>query len=324
MGAAEGVIWNTVNDISENEDQDSLLVQLWEYFSTAAAGVCQLYRGKVDRCADFRSLIDALQPMDQFFKGSQQFIEAALNQGKCGGARRLRLRLRAVQLLLTYGFGLPTGTPGHQSTLGKRKRHRTCCVARLSRNRAHVKGVRCPTNRTASHTSFRDSGLQSVLPNRLSPDNPYGFSGCDSGFPTTVPVTTLQNSLLFSTTDVKSDKQRHQISASRRKRRCWDAVNHGSDLPRDCFVSCETDRYRATVGEDPFNTFQDAVRMANLLDPLSKVSVTSWVDQSTEINSKRPRLDRSTDGATDLAIPLCLGSSTLTMNTDSSVNCGPP
>ncbi|THD22515.1 hypothetical protein D915_006897 [Fasciola hepatica] len=143
-----------------------------------------------------------------------------------------------VQLLLTYGFGLPTGTPGHQN--------------------------------------------------------------------------------------VKSDKQRHQISASRRKRRCWDTINHGSDLPRDCFVSCETDRYRATVEEDPFNTFQDAVRMANLLDPLSKVSVTSCVDQSTEINSKRPRLDRSTDGATDLAIPLCLGSSILTMNTDSSASCGPP
>ncbi|VDP77016.1 unnamed protein product [Echinostoma caproni] len=35
--------------------------------------------------------------------------------------------------------------------------------------------------------------------------------------------------------------------------------------------------------------------MANLLDPLSKVSVTSRSDQSTEYASKRPRLEKFPD-----------------------------
>lgn len=69
MGASDGFRWNDIPDTSDSEDQDSLLVKLWDYFSTAAAGVCQLYRSKVDRCADFRCLIEALQPLDQFFKG---------------------------------------------------------------------------------------------------------------------------------------------------------------------------------------------------------------------------------------------------------------
>ncbi|VDP94793.1 unnamed protein product [Echinostoma caproni] len=74
MGGFENLGWTDVIGSSDSDDRNALLVKLWEYFSTAAAGVCQLYRGKVDKCADFRCLIEALQPMDQFFKGERQFL----------------------------------------------------------------------------------------------------------------------------------------------------------------------------------------------------------------------------------------------------------
>lgn len=86
--------------------------------------------------------------------------------------------------------------------------------------------------------------------------------------------------LFFSAihSEVKSDRRHQQFSSSRRKRRSWHTLNHGSDLPRDCHVSCEADRYRAAVGEDPFDTFQDAVRMASKMP-----SVFRWFDVNSSL-----------------------------------------
>ncbi|KAF5402830.1 hypothetical protein PHET_03088, partial [Paragonimus heterotremus] len=83
----------------------------------------------------------------------------------------------------------------------------------------------------------------------------------------------------------------HRGSCTPSHPRSHDSLTHYPVPLRDCLLSCELDRRSASVSRDRFEVFQDAVHMANLLDPLSKFSVTPQSDSTeTPTASKRSRL----------------------------------
>nr|CAH8870902.1 unnamed protein product [Trichobilharzia regenti] len=73
---------------------NKLIVKVWETFANAASSLCQLYKGKIDRCTDIQSLRETLSSVERFYQASQKSLETSLSYGKSVGSKYLRLHLR--------------------------------------------------------------------------------------------------------------------------------------------------------------------------------------------------------------------------------------
>ncbi|CAL8082570.1 unnamed protein product [Calicophoron daubneyi] len=283
---------------------------------------------KIDQCADFQCLMDALSPVDKLFRGSQNSVDLALRNGKFVGARCLRLHLRDVvyasaqtvredhgveivvplRVLLAREFGGPAYNPFSFTALGKRRRSRSytrrakrCCRKHsmwkhLDRTGASNRAPRLNAAFTRGRMVGPDD-LVAAQANVATNSNLRQLSDT-ADQPATLPVFP---SSVNNGQDEDAEQPGHSYprisSRSRHGRRIWTAFTQSADPLRDCLVSCELDRYRATVDKGRFKIFQDAVHMANLLDPLSKFSVTPLPDgeAAEPPSTKRPRLSIADD-----------------------------
>ncbi|KAF7254959.1 hypothetical protein EG68_06701 [Paragonimus skrjabini miyazakii] len=146
-------------------------------------------------------------------------------------------------------------------------------------------------------------GLQRQSDRNMTDDNhsPWlsNYPLCDNDDQTaglTSPISTNPNNLILEPKLFEPDmsipcSHHHRGSCTQSNRRSHDSMTHYPVPLRDCLLSCELDRRNASVSRDRFEVFQDAVHMANLLDPLSKFSVTPQSDNiESPTASKRSRL----------------------------------
>ncbi|KAA3677264.1 uncharacterized protein DEA37_0014080, partial [Paragonimus westermani] len=245
---------------------------------------CLMHTGKLDQCADFQCLMDALSPMDQFFKGSQLSVETAFRNGKFTGARCVRLQLRdlayasaqtntdvnGVELVVPLNVLLAQGLSHRRrlrtNTLDKRRKRHTLETLRTASRNIHE----CYHRRRKRICHSRSQLTSSISTN---------------------PNSLVLEPKLFEADMSTPDSRHHRSSCTQNNGRNHDNLTHYPVPLRDCLLSCELDRRSASVSRDRFEVFQDAVHMANLLDPLSKFSVTPQSDNTeTPAVSKRSRL----------------------------------
>ncbi|CAH8657861.1 unnamed protein product [Heterobilharzia americana] len=271
---------------SDDVDPSRLVIKVWEFFASAASGLCQLYKGKIDRCADLQSLLDTLSSIGSFYQGSQSSIEAALSYGKSVGSQYLRLHLRdlAYENVKTSGssngveFYVPLrsflsnteqfNTSGN--LLRKRPRHCAYCPRRSKRIALdHCVLKRCQRKRSKNRALFpilntisADPHLFSVIES-LSGGEPVGHETDLVGSMTSGP---LSNSQVFSSS-VNSLTNHSNISElvcdgliRRRKRNCHILPEYQTNS-----CSCDTKNHHEPINQDPFAVFQDAVQVISAL-----------------------------------------------------------
>ncbi|CAH8658077.1 unnamed protein product [Schistosoma margrebowiei] len=159
-------------DVPQDHDPSRLIIKVWEFFASAATGLCQLYKGKIDHCADYQNLLDTLSSIERFYRGSKNSVEAALSYGKIVGSQYLRLHLRDLayeNIQTTTGDnGVEVYVPleslllGSTETLGcskklQRKRPRHCVYCpRLSKRIAldHCGHKRCRNRCSKNKRTF--------------------------------------------------------------------------------------------------------------------------------------------------------------------------
>ncbi|TNN18646.1 hypothetical protein EWB00_010009 [Schistosoma japonicum] len=309
---------------SHDHDPSKLIIKVWEFFASAATGLCQLYKGKIDHCADFQNLLDTLSSIERFYRGSQNSVEAALSYGKVIGSQYLRLHLRDLAYenvqTITSDNGVEVYVPLESLLLGstetfdhsrklKRKRSRHCaycprlskrialdhCGHRPCRNkRSKAKPAFFPVfNTVSSDTPLYDviSGLNENASVRIGDEVvnsivPNSLSTSEAFIP---PINSFVNhsniSQLVCDGLIQRRKRHHHILPD------YQASNS---------YSCDSSSYpNESINRDPFNVFHDAVQIINLLDPLSKFSVTS--SPGTLQNSfKRPRVESPNSSKNDL------------------------
>ncbi|CAH8633301.1 unnamed protein product [Heterobilharzia americana] len=245
-----------------------------------------IFTGKIDRCADLQSLLDTLSSIGSFYQGSQSSIEAALSYGKSVGSQYLRLHLRdlAYENVKTSGssngveFYVPLrsflsnteqfNTSGN--LLRKRPRHCAYCPRRSKRIALdHCVLKRCQRKRSKNRALF-------PILNTISAD-PHLFSVIESlsGSMTSGPLSNSQELVCDGL-------------IRRRKRNCHILPEYQTNS-----CSCDTKNHHEPINQDPFAVFQDAVQVINLLDPLSRFSVTSGPGK-LQNSFKRPRVDSPT------------------------------
>uniref|UniRef100_A0A3Q0KMJ3 DUF4210 domain-containing protein n=1 Tax=Schistosoma mansoni TaxID=6183 RepID=A0A3Q0KMJ3_SCHMA len=316
-------------DTPQDHDPSRLIIKVWEFFASAATGLCQLYKGKIDHCADFQSLLDTLSSIERFYRGSQNSVEAALSYGKIVGSQYLRLHLRDLayeNIQTTTGEnGVEVYVPleslllGSTETLGRsrklqRKRPRHCVYCpRLSKR---IALDNCGHKRCRNRCSKKKRTFFSVLNTVLDDSHLYGVIDGLNGVGSIrhndeVVKSIVPNSLSASEAfipPISSFVNHSSISqlvcdglTQRRKR-------HHQILPTYQVTNnrvCNSTDYRdESISRDPFNVFQDAVQIINLLDPLSKFSVTSSTGNSQN-SFKRPRIESSTsskDGSNNILL----------------------
>ncbi|KER30458.1 hypothetical protein T265_03072 [Opisthorchis viverrini] len=294
---------------SDDPDQSAITIKLWEYFSSAAAGVCQLYKSKIDQCADFQCLMDALSPMDQFFRGSQLSIGAATRNGKVMGTRCVRLQLRdlayasaqthatenGVEVLVPLDVLLAQelGRRAHTS-LGMLGKRRLTCQSRCGRTAyrrcRHKRKRFCQRSPVLSMGPGLNSSQTDYPANHV---NGYSSQYIEAPLSSNELEVPSSNPVCLDCEDPRTThwlKPRGGTRTNRRRRTHDNLAQYSSPL-HDCVLSCETDRYRASLSHGSFEMFQDAVHMANLLDPLSKFSVTTEQEDTGEAACKRLRKD---------------------------------
>ncbi|CAH8666806.1 unnamed protein product [Dicrocoelium dendriticum] len=228
--------------------------------------------------------------------GSQLSIETALRNGRYMGARCVRLQLRDLvyahrrrsvddddtSYSVPLQILLPRHAGGHVRTtlgsLGKRRLHHTS---------------RSPRCKRMNHKMYcgRRKRLRYLPPSVSSVLDP--------------PLNLLLNAKSLDSTVHPSQVMAYEVLKSTSPHSLPDVINavtsrrtHNNLLRRhaapldECFLSCAADRYRASVVGDPFVLFQDAAHMANLIDPLSKFSVTTESETpGPSTTAKRFRFD---------------------------------
>ncbi|CAH8670788.1 unnamed protein product [Schistosoma haematobium] len=273
-------------DTPQDHDPSRLIIKVWEFFASAASGLCQLYKGKIDHCADFQNLLDTLSSIERFYRGSENSVEAALSYGKIVGSQYLRLHLRDLayeNIQTTTGDnGVEVYVPleslllGSTKTLGRskklqRKRPRHCVYCpRLSKRIAldycgHKRcRNRCSKNKRTffpvMNTVLDDSNLYGVI-DGLNGDGsirhndevvksivPSSLSASKAFIP---PISSFVNhssiSQLVCDGLTQRRKRHHRILPS------YQVANNR--------VCNSTDYHDESINRDPFNVFQDAVQI---------------------------------------------------------------
>ncbi|CAH8575823.1 unnamed protein product [Schistosoma turkestanicum] len=297
-------------DTPQDHDPSRLIIKVWEFFASAATGLCQLYKGKIDHCADFQSLLDTLSSIERFYRGSANSVEAALSYGKIVGSQYLRLHLRDLAYeniqTVTGDNGVEvyvpleslllrsTETLGHSRKL-QRKRPRHCvgcprlskrialdhCGHRRCRNKrsktdSHLYGVIGGLNKDGS-TGNEDELVKSIVPNSLSTSEDF-----------IPPISSFVNHSSISQLVC------NELTHGRKRHHCM--------LPNYQVANNAANYHGESISRDPFNVFQDAVQVINLLDPLSKFSVTNSTG-NLQNSFKRPRIENPTspiDGSNNI------------------------
>ncbi|CAH8871211.1 unnamed protein product [Trichobilharzia szidati] len=273
---------------------NKLVVKVWETFANAASSLCQLYKGKIDRCTDLQSLLETLSSIERFYQASQKSLEASLSHGKSVGSKYLRLHLRDlayrnVQTAVAHN-GLEVYVPlesllirnqeryhGTSNLPRKRPNHCAYCPRRSKRIALHHcdhRRSQCRRSKKkaslfpVSSTISTDKCLYNVVED-LSGDDTVGHEGdiigsinCNSeAFTPTMGSLPNHPAVSKLVLDGLSQgrKRRHLFPPSYQTGSC----NHNGN------------NYNESIDHDPFDDFQDAVQVINLLDPLSRFSVTS-------------------------------------------------
>lgn len=283
------------NDSLLHSSPNRLLIGLWEHFALAASSVCRLYRDKIDGCADIQGFIETITSIEKFYRGSQASIESSLNCGRSVGSRFLRLHLRE----LAYEHcNTVTGSNGVEvyvllrsllskrykkaRRLGKRTRHRIYCPHRNKRIALEHAGHHETNSDPGYMCQFSASRSDHFHLNHLS-----HFDNLSSEIFSALP-NSLDSRLLSdlevpnSTDDVNSPLFPEPTTCQplRASRKRYNQAEFGIQ------------EYFPTNDDQPIynEVSDDAVHVANLLDPLSKFSVNAGLDSSSDLDSKRRRM----------------------------------
>ncbi|KAK4474704.1 hypothetical protein MN116_001831 [Schistosoma mekongi] len=306
-----------------DHDPNKLVIKVWEFFASAATGLCQLYKGKIDHCADFQNLLDTLSSVERFYRGSQNSVEAALSCGKVIGSQYLRLHLRdlAYENVQTVKSdnGVEVYVPLESLILGstktfdhsrkiKRKRPRHCAYCpRLSKRIAldHCGHRRCRNKRSKTKPAifpvFNTVSSDTRLYDVISGLNENSSVRIDDEMVDSIAPSSLSTSEAFIP-PINSFVNHSSISQlvcdgliQRRKRH-----HMLPDYQASNSCNCNSSSYHnESINRDPFNVFHDAVQIINLLDPLSKFSVTNSPG-NLQNSFKRPRVESPNSSRNDL------------------------